>query len=268
MPIPLLGLSLGDLGTVGSQAYAAKAAGEEEARRVQNEENERKRQRRRDALEQAMLELNLESEGVKLGRLKEGKAPVPAQSSTTFDPETSGVESLDEYLERIQTIGGVEAEVAGRISEARAAGTLRGDPTRGRRDDGNDPPSDTEVQRHARTLVSSYLTRVPGASVQEVEEGVPELIHSMEDSDEKEALKLLLEGGRLNSNVIRNAYREEFDPDAALAVTMDKLKKNIQELCQEGVPSDDILDALDADPEFTELVDEDIERFTQAQCDG
>lgn len=255
MPIPLLGLSLGDLGVAGATAYNAKAAGEAEAQRVRQEEVERQRVRRREALQAALTEV--QTEGGRLNnergregnaRIAQGLAPVPAQESTRTHTFTStGATDFDTHMQRLGEIGDLEVDIAGRRSGATAAAAA---PHRaGARTDPNAPPTTTEKQRLSDMLVESYFARVPNASVDEVIEGVPELIASMTNDDARSAMQLAWDGGAINEVTLAQSWNRRRSSDAQRNEQLGSFHQRIDAACQAGASASEIRENLMMNPD-------------------
>lgn len=247
MALPLLGLSLGDLGVVGSHAYNAKAAGEYQADQALQEEAERKRQRRRDALEAALTEQQISAsraneERTRLGteRIGEGLSPTPAQQPTsTRSPYSTGADTFEEHLERLRRQGAVEADVQGQITGSRERAEAEVDRTE--RPDA--PVTSTEASRLSRFFVDNYLSINPLATVDELEHVVPTLIANMPEGEAKESYRLAWEGGSVNRGTLASAFAaaQPRYRDAQQQARRSQLEQDIQTDCAAGVDPDDII---------------------------
>lgn len=236
-----IGSLLGGATQLGTQVFNARAQADERIEEKKREEEEREQQRRMQALQMAVTELNLDHakrkfplelsnlrrrgarDDFELGRLEDGLPPVPGQ------PRPTPAE--------------VEADAA-----ARTRGNLQGqidiyrDPEnlaaleaiRNERPDS--PPSTGEVGAATRQVVDSLLQQDPTMQPEDIFDAItsPEWLQEQDP-----AMRLLIEGGRINQTAIRAAFRRYGDAAGIPSEVIDRLNQVCREATENNQPSEE-----------------------------
>lgn len=254
------GLGLGDLPLIGADIFNARAEAESEIEAKRREAEALRQERRKQALEQAILEtrgeqskVDLERSRTELGRINRGDTPVPVAGPSGRAAPHIGLgvqgtdeESFDTYLDRFGRETEARVDRVGREAAARAEATAR---FRAERPDA--PPTHNEAQDVAQTIVRQQLAANPLAELDEVlaQFGNPEFRAQQDPS-----VRLMLDGGRVGETLIREAYQrirgnQQFDQAYTQQVLAD-----IDAECAAGSTHDQIYDLMSTNPRLVDSI--------------